>query len=275
MEHRLIRAARRSPSCKRTGPALATSSRRSRASAASGSSQIAYQGTSHAVASSTPSVAQPADAAPGSCAAPRRPQEQRDGDDRERGPEHGAHVVDDRRCRSPVRPPRASAVRCGMLQRLVRSWLSAEQGERLERAVAERHQRDSAITTSAPIAAPAASARLRSRADQHEGHRAPRRTPSRAGHRRGEPVRRALRPRPAASDPAHPQQHESASLCAPPTTCTSTSGLRPTSSAGRRGSRPSAASHTTTRARRSPSARKRGDDLQHPERDGTPSFASG
>ena len=38
-----------------------------------------------------------------------------------------------------------SAVRCGMLQRLVRSWLSPSSAERLERAVAERdhsHDRD-------------------------------------------------------------------------------------------------------------------------------------
>src|SRR6185503_3708788 len=38
----------------------------------------------------------------------------------------------------------------------------------------------------------------------------------------------------------------SASLCAPPTTWTSTSGLRPTASAGRRGSRPSRRAHHQT-----------------------------
>ena len=48
------------------------------------------------------------------------------------------------------------------------------------------------------------------------------------------------RPRTNASTPAIVTSTTSASLCAPATTCTSTCGFSPTTSAGRTGSRPSA-----------------------------------
>ena len=126
---------------------LATSSRRSAPSAASGISQIAYQGTSHADATSSARVAHPAGAthpATSAAAPPGRPQEQRERDDEQPG-ERDARVVDDRPCRAARE--RRDAVG-GTLREAPAAGavlVVAQDTERLERAVPERdhsHDRD-------------------------------------------------------------------------------------------------------------------------------------
>ena len=245
------------------------------ASAASGRSQIAYQGTSQAVASRTASVAQPAAvtherrAARSRQAAPQKP-DQREGEQQRQA----ARVKWTIELGSPpVTAPSPSASFCGTLQRVVRSWfwpirtkaskrLPAERGERRRRDGHDRRER-------AEQEAPAVAGR-----DQHERRGDARRCLERSAgslegacprgpHRKG---RRAL--------PAITSSMTKASLWAPPTTWTSTSGFRPTASAANTGSDPSrrAQAQVSATIPRLAAARTA---FRIQKAAGTPSFASG
>ena len=142
----------------------------------------------------------------------------------------------------------------------------AQQRERLQRVVAERDHRDGRRAQRARRPRPASSATRRRAPISMNGpttaaddlHRA------RCGGQPRPPAPPAP-PAAAATPPIH-SRTVSASLCAPPTTCTSTSGFSPTISAGRRGSRPSRRAHHQTSATIAEAGERR-DRLQRPERD--------
>ena len=141
--------------------------RRSRLSAASGSSQIAYQGTSQAVATQQrerrpaggrdPCPRVGAALARRSAAGAARPR-------RQQQPERAARVVARSSRRSPpVSAPTPSAARCGTLQRLVRSWFSPIRTNASQRAVRRTRPARHAATTTMRRRAPASRQRRRSR----------------------------------------------------------------------------------------------------------------
>ena len=246
------------------------------------SSQIAYQGTSQAEAHEHRERRPARREDPGPrIVAPRpgSPQRDRRASSASSAAKPGAREM---RRSSPREPPgeRRDPVGGSLREAPARRALLvlSDQHECVERLRAEdrerRDRRSAATVATAPARnalRPLAPIRMKGADDPAGGlDRPPRRPRERAGRSR------AASPRTASpASPPITTSITSASLCAPPTTCTSTSGLSPTASAANTGSRPSRRAHAhverddaeARERRRSPSAsRTRPDTL---------SFASG
>src|SRR3954452_22626970 len=216
---------------------VATVRRRSNASAVSGSSQSRYHGTSHAEQSRIASVAQPAIRI-GS--APRQVR-------------HSVQAATTRNAsansaRTGSRStPRSEATLYGSDSLEDRPWFELS-SENDSNTSLPNPIRPSTTSPAAAAAAPATARVMRGRdASTRYGTTSAADALIPAAAVDHAPAAAGRAPRNAYT-PAIVSSSTSASLCAADTTCASTSGLRPTSSAGARGSRPSRSAERHTRA---------------------------